>query len=122
VDARIRAAIATQRTVEITTTGRRTGEPRRVSVWRHRVDGGIFISGVPGPRGWYANLTAHPRFTYHLTGDVEADLPARARAIAGVDERRAVFQEIIGGLGGEEGELERWIAESPLIEVEFEEA
>ena len=27
------------RTIDITTTGRRSGQPRRVEVWFHRVDG-----------------------------------------------------------------------------------
>ena len=55
-----------ERTIDITTVGRRSGIPRRIEVWFHRVDGHWYITGVPGPRSWYANLRANPRFTLHL--------------------------------------------------------
>jgi F420H(2)-dependent quinone reductase len=119
VDERIRQAIATDRTIDITTIGRRSGEPRRIEIWRYRVDGRTFLSGTPGSRDWYANLVVNPDFTYHLKGTVTADLPARARPITQVGERREVIEQIIGGLGRAEGEVEHWVAESPLIEVEF---
>jgi deazaflavin-dependent oxidoreductase (nitroreductase family) len=122
VDERIRQAIATDRTIDITTIGRRSGEPRRIEIWRYRVDGRTFLSGTPGSRDWYANLVANPDFTYHLKGTVTADLAARARPITQVGERREVIEQIIGGLGRAEGEVERWVAESPLIEVEFRDA
>jgi deazaflavin-dependent oxidoreductase (nitroreductase family) len=118
----IRRALEDDRTVDITTTGRRTGEPRRIEIWRSRHDGRTFISGLPGRRDWYANLVANPEFTYHLKGSVQVDLPARARAITEAGERREVIEEIIGGLGREDGEVERWVAESPLVEVEFVDA
>jgi deazaflavin-dependent oxidoreductase (nitroreductase family) len=122
VDERIRQAIATDRTIDITTIGRRSGEPRRIEIWRYRVDGRTFLSGTPGSRDWYANLVANPDFTYHLKGTVTADLAARARPITQVGERREVIEQIIGGLGRAEGEVEHWVAESPLIEVEFRDA
>jgi deazaflavin-dependent oxidoreductase (nitroreductase family) len=122
VDEQIRAAIATDRTIDITTIGRRSGEPRRIEIWRYRVDGRTFLSGSPGQRDWYANLLANPDFTYHLKGTVEADLPARARPITEVGERREVIEQIIGGLGRAEGEVEHWVAESPLAEVEFQDS
>jgi F420H(2)-dependent quinone reductase len=44
------------RVIDITTTGRKTGEPRRIEIWFHRLDGRYFITGAPGrPRDWYAN-------------------------------------------------------------------
>jgi hypothetical protein len=119
VDERIRQAIATDRTIDITTIGRRSGKPRRIEIWRYRADGRTFLSGTPGSRDWDANLVANPDFTYHLKGTVTADLPARGRPITQVGERREVIEQIIGGLGRAEGEVERWVAESPLIEVEF---
>jgi deazaflavin-dependent oxidoreductase (nitroreductase family) len=66
------------RTIDITTTGRRTGEQRRVEVWFHRVDDHWYLTGMPGPRSWYANLQANPRFTVHLKHGVSIDLPATA--------------------------------------------
>ena len=70
-----------ERTIDITTLGRRSGIPRRIEVWFHRVGGRWYITGMPGPRSWYANLRAHPRFIVHLKHGVTADLPATARPV-----------------------------------------
>ena len=77
--------------IDITTTGRRTGKPRRVEIWFHNIDGRIIITGQPGPRDWLANLIANPEFTLHLKDDVKADLPATARVITDPEERRAIM-------------------------------
>ena len=50
---------AAQRTIDITTLGARSGIARRVEVWFHRVDGRWYLTGMPRPRSWYANLRAH---------------------------------------------------------------
>ena len=77
--------------IDITTTGRRTGQPRRIEIWFHNIDGRIITTGQPGPRDWLANLIANPEFTLHLKGDVKADLPATARVITDPEERRAIM-------------------------------
>src|SRR6202165_3908077 len=74
---------AAERTIDITTLGARSGTPRRIEVWFHRVDGRWYLTGMPRPRSWYANLRAHPRPIVHLKHGVTADLPATA---APVDE------------------------------------
>ena len=81
LDESIEFALANDRTIDITTTGRKSGQPRRIEIWFHQVDGHIYITGLPGPRAWYANLLGHPDFIFHLKGSVQADLPARARAL-----------------------------------------
>lgn len=83
-----------ERTIDITTLGRHSNIPRRIEVWFHRVDGRWYITGMPGPRSWYANLRAHPRFIVHLKHGVTADLPATA---APVDEpaRRRVITAVL---------------------------
>ena len=43
------AALERGHTIDITTTGRRSGEPRRIEIVFHNVDGRIYISGVPSP-------------------------------------------------------------------------
>ena len=48
-------------TIDITTTGRRTGRPRRIEIWMLDVDGRYFITGTPGRRDWLANLSADPK-------------------------------------------------------------
>jgi len=78
MDERVRRALANDRTLDITTTGRNSGLPRRIETWFYRVDDQIYLTGSPGRRDWYANLLANPEFTFHLKQSVAADLPARA--------------------------------------------
>jgi deazaflavin-dependent oxidoreductase (nitroreductase family) len=119
VDERIQRALENDRTIDITTTGRRSGEPRRIEIWFYRYDGRVFLSGSPGRRNWYANLVAHPGFTFHLKGSVQADLTATARPITDEGERREVIAGILDDIGLGYGGLEEWVARSPLAEVEF---
>jgi deazaflavin-dependent oxidoreductase (nitroreductase family) len=105
--------------VDITTTGRRSGEPRRIEIWIWRYDGRTYLSGAPGRRDWLANLRGHPEFTLHLKGSVKADLPATARPITDEAERREVIAGILDELGRTPGDPEDWVARSPLAEVEF---
>jgi deazaflavin-dependent oxidoreductase (nitroreductase family) len=110
-------ALASDRVVDITTTGRKTGEQRRIEIWYHRVDGRYYITGRPGPRGWYANLLAHPDFTFHLKESARADLAAPATPVTGPEKRR-VLDAIEATLPREQGPYfdEH---ESPLVEVTF---
>lgn len=118
MDDKTQRALTTDRTIDITTFGRKTGTPRRIEIWFFNLDGKIYITGSPGKRSWYANLRANPDFTFHLKGSVKADLPARARAILDETERRRVLQGIIDQLEGGR-DLDTWVAESPLVEVIF---
>jgi deazaflavin-dependent oxidoreductase (nitroreductase family) len=119
VDERFQRALENDRTVDITTTGRTSGQPRRIEIWRYRYDGRTFLSGSPGTRDWYANLVANPEFTFHLKGSAQADLRATARPITDQAERREVIRGILEDLGRGTGNLEEWVARSPLVEVEF---
>ena len=118
MDERIRRAIETDRTIDITTTGRTSGRPRRVEMWFHNLDGRLYLTGTPGGRDWYANLQAHPEFTFHLKEALRADLPARARPVLDPTRRRVVLARILQGLG-HAADLEAWVRESPLVEVEI---
>ncbi len=92
MDAHIRRALERGNVIDITTIGRRSGAPRRIEIVYHVFGGRIYISGMPGrPRDWLANLAAHPEFTFHLKGTIEADLPARARVITDEADRRAIM-------------------------------
>ena len=83
--------------IDITTTGRRTGRPRRLEIVFHNMDGRIVISGMPSrrTRSWIRNLEADPRMTLHLKGVLEADLPGTARVITDPAERRAVAEWLV---------------------------
>ena len=71
------------RTVDITTIGRRTGGPRRIEIVFYRAGDDIYLSGIPAPkpRAWLLNLTANPQFTFHLKHGPVADLPATATIV-----------------------------------------
>jgi deazaflavin-dependent oxidoreductase (nitroreductase family) len=116
---RVEAALGQGGLIDMTTRGRRSGRPRRIEVGFFPLDGRVYISGMPGRRGWYANILADPRFTFHLKRGVRADLPARATPITDVAERRRILAHITKRWG-QEGNLERFVAHSPLIEVTFD--
>ena len=109
-------ALERQQTVEITTTGRRSGRPRRVETWRYLAAGRYWLTGSPGRRDWYANLLAQPAFTLHLRG---LDLAVRGRPVTDPAERARVLGEIVPTLDWAES-LESWMTGSPLVEIEFD--
>jgi deazaflavin-dependent oxidoreductase (nitroreductase family) len=113
----IDAALQGVQKVDITTIGRKSGEPRQLEIVFHNIDGRIYISGIPSPRrrSWLANLDANPQMTVHLKGKVRADLPATARVIEGEEERRAILPHI--ARNGGRNDLEEMVRHSPLIEV-----
>ena len=112
----VRQALDRQQTVDITTIGRRTEQPRRIETWRYTAAGRYWLTGSPGARDWYANLVAHPEFTLHLDG---MDVPARARLVTDPEERARIFGAIVPGLTWADS-LESWIAGSPLAEIEID--
>lgn len=119
----VRRALSHGHTIDITTTGRRTGKPRRIEIVFHNFDGRIYISGLPSrrKRAWLANLETDPRMTLHLKGSrVTADLPARARVISDEVERRAIITRVAGVWRRQD--VDQMVAFSPLIEVTVEEA
>lgn len=116
-DQRVAAALDRGGVIDITTRGRRSGIPRRLEIVFHNDDDRIYITGRPGKRGWYANLLADPHFVFHLKRDVVADLPATARPITDMEERRAVLSKIARDWGYD---LDLMVASAPLIEVLFE--
>jgi deazaflavin-dependent oxidoreductase (nitroreductase family) len=116
----IKEALSRGHLVDITTTGRRSGKKRRLEIAFHNINGRVYISGMPSPRrrNWLSNLDANPHFTFHLKGAVKADLPATARIIEDVDERR----EILGPVARvwKRNDVDRMVEQSPLIEVLFD--
>ena len=121
LDDKIRHALQTDSTIDITTIGRQSGQPRRMEIWFRQVDGRIYITGTPGTRDWYANLRRNPHFTFHLKESLRADLPAQARFIADADERRRILSAPeMGWYHRQVKSVEELVAGSPLVEVLFE--
>lgn len=121
MDEQIKRALEKDQTIDITTRGRKTGTLRRIEIWYHNVNGHVYISGLPGKRGWYANLVANPEFTFHLKQSIQADLPARATPITDEARRREIMSHIMHATG-HSAELDKWVQDSPLVEVSFNES
>ena len=116
MDEAVRQALERDRTIDITTMGRKTGRPRGIEIWFHNLDGRLYITGTPGRRDWYANLLANPEFTFHLKGSVRVGLPARATPILDKARRRDILARIHQKLGWHR-DLDAWVEGSPLVEV-----
>jgi deazaflavin-dependent oxidoreductase (nitroreductase family) len=97
MDERAQHALTRDRTIDITTRGRRTGQLRRTEIWFHHIDGQAYIMGTPGRHDWFANLLANPEFTFHVKQTVTADLPARATPILDTARRRVPAHVSRGG-------------------------
>lgn len=117
MDDQVRQALTRGRPIDITTTGRKSDRPRRIEIVFHNIDGRIYLSGMPSRRrrSWLANLEAHPDFTFHLKGPVRADLPATARIISDVTERRAVLTHV--ARAWRRTDVDTMVQFSPLVEV-----
>ena len=74
--ASVTAAVQTEREVELTTFGRKTGQPSRRILWAYGNDERVFIrSGQGLKRDWPQNLLANGRGVLHVAG---MDVPVRA--------------------------------------------
>lgn len=118
MDEQVGRALRQSQVVDITTTGRHTGEPRRIEIVFHAIDGRIYITGMPSERtrAWIHNLAADPHLTIHLKGSVRADVPATARIITDPIERRQVL-EWVATHAWRGQDVDRMVRYSPLIEV-----
>jgi deazaflavin-dependent oxidoreductase (nitroreductase family) len=127
-----RSSTIAERTIDITTTGRRSGQPRRIEICFYRFEDATYLSGIPGPRtrDWLANLAAEPNFVFHLKNGVVADLPAVATVITDPTERRRVFPAFVDEFNHRHtpdspwprAVLQEWVDSSPLAKVTFEPA
>ena len=103
MDDAIRTAIHHSQVIDLTTTGRRTGQQRRIEIFLHDDHGRLFITGMPRAdrtRDWIYNIAADPSVVVHLRQSVVADIPATARVITDPDERLPLI----------EAAAKRWVA------------
>ena len=122
MDDAIRNALAVDQLVDITTIGRKSGEPRRIEIWHHLVDGAVYITGLPGKRSWYANILAEPSCTFHLKQSLQQDIPARATPITDEATKRDLFTKLKEAEGRlAHADVDAWAKHSPLIRVDFRE-
>jgi deazaflavin-dependent oxidoreductase (nitroreductase family) len=117
-----------ERTVDIVTTGRRSGTVRTTEIWTTVVDGQTYICGTPNAsqkglerksRDWLANLVAHPGFVVRLKSSVPIDLTAEAERVDDPDERRRVLSAPHTAYYRDAVSLEAALAYSPMVRVRF---
>ncbi len=111
-----RAALHHSQVIDLTTTGRRTGQERRIEIFLHHDDGRLFISGTPRAdrtRDWIYNIGADPHVVVHLKKSVVADVPATARVVTDPDERRPLIELAAKRWG--RTDLPDMLRHSPLI-------
>jgi len=116
-------------TIDIITTGARSGLKRTTEIWLTNVSGRIIICGTPaaeegrGPldrRDWLANLIAHPEFVFCLKESVEVRLSARGSVVADPQERRELMTAPqMKWYRDQVDSVEVLIDQSPIVDVRF---
>ncbi len=112
----VATALHRSQLIDLTTTGRRSGLPRRIEIFLHDEGGVLFITGMPRrdrTRDWIHNITADPNVTVHLKKGIEADVPATARVITDPDEARPLIEA--AARRWRRDDVDEMIAHSPLI-------
>ena len=118
MDQIVRTALATSQVIDLTTTGRRSGEARRIEIYLHSIDGRLVISGMPAEgrtRAWLQNVAANPAVTIHLKKGVEADLAGTARVVTDPAERRLLLESVARNWG--RTDVDVMMLHSPLMEI-----
>src|SRR5215208_4832853 len=121
VDENTRTALHHSQVIDLTTTGRRTGRPRRIEIFLHYDDGQLFISGMPRAdrtRDWIHNFGADPHVVMHLKQSVVADVPATARVVDDPDQRRPLIEA--AARRWRRTDTEEMLRHSPLIVLTVE--
>ena len=112
--------LKTDMVIDITTTGRRTGLPRRIEIWAHYMRGKMFIASRPGKRSWHSNMIANNNFMVHFKGALPTDLPAIARPVFDKTEKAEIFEIIRQETSYAERKtmvLTEWVEMGCLVEV-----
>ena len=120
MDDAVRSALGVDEVIDITTVGRSSGQPRRIEIWFHVIDDAVYLSSMPGKRSWNANLLANPGFTFHFKHSLVPDVAAQATPITDPATKRSVFAKMKDAESRmSHMDIDIWVAESPLMLVEF---
>ena len=104
-------------TVDITTTGRRSGMPQRIEIWIVEVGGRLVICGTPGPRGWLANLRADSAMTVHLKDELVVDVDFDAQEVTDPALRREIWTHAGTEWYRNQSGLDDLIADGPVVQL-----
>lgn len=87
-DAAVLEAARTEREIGLTTFGRVTNEPARITIWITPLKDRLYLrSGGGMGRDWTKNLAAHGRGILHMGG---TDVPFTARHVTDLAEAKSV--------------------------------
>lgn len=121
MDTRVKEALSRGGIADITTIGRKTGEPRRIEIYFHYFDGDYYLTGRPGrKRDWEANIKANPNFTLHLKRGLSADVPVVGEPEPDAEVRARILRRALIESWGSEPErvdasLSKWVEQAPFI-------
>jgi F420H(2)-dependent quinone reductase len=122
-------SVVGERTVDIVTTGRRSGRARTTEIWTTVVAGELYVCGTPAagpdeldrqPRDWLANLLAAPAFTLRLKQSIAIDLPAAATPVTDPAVRAAVLSSPQCAYYREHSRsFEELVTRGPMVHIEL---
>lgn len=128
----ILAALLGDRTVDIITTGARSGATRTTEIWTTIIAGEVFLCGTPNaskagverqPRDWLANLLAHPQFTLRLKSTFHAELAAVAESVPDAQVReRVVSAPASEYYRSHATSIEQAVRDCPIVRLRFVDA
>ena len=102
---------------QVTTTGRRTGDPHTITIWFAHHGGTVYLLSGGGHRSdWVRNLVADPQVTVAFP---RSRFPGRARLVDDADEDR-VARDLVHDkyVARYRGDLTRWREESLPVAID----
>ena len=107
----------TMTVLEVTTTGRTSGQPRTVLLTSPIARDGTFVlvaskGGHPDHPDWYKNMVANPRVSVSVAGGAPTPMVART---ASADERAAMWPDVVRAYRGYASYQRRTTREIPLV-------
>lgn len=110
--------LASTRTIDMTTIGRKSGRPSRIEIWWFHFEERFIVTGTPGPRHWMANIAADPRVIIHAHGE---DHHGLALLVDDREFRHRFFTHRDPEIDwySTQAELQHLVDTAPMIEVRF---
>ncbi|MFQ6325336.1 nitroreductase family deazaflavin-dependent oxidoreductase [Nocardia sp. CWNU-33] len=104
-------------TLELTTIGRKTGEPRKVMLTAPVIDGETIVivasrGGDPTHPAWYLNLRDNPDVEVSLQSGPQRPMAAH---VATAEERAALWPRVVAAYQGYAGYQRKTTREIPLV-------
>jgi len=120
MDLEIQHALENDRLIDITTIGRKSGNPHRIEIMFDYFQGKIYLSGKPNlKKDWYANMLANPTFTLHFKQSLQQDVVATVTPVRDEALRREVFTHTLSKWE-EKQDVDLWVKSGTLVEVNIE--